>query len=656
MFQLQSKNSPSIDQKKAIDTLSKNLNNHIHHQVLLGATGTGKTFTIANVINKVQKKTIILVHNKTLASQLYSEFKLLFPNNHVEYFISYFDYYTPEAYIPSSDTYVEKSSKVNKEIEMLRLSTINSMANYDDTIVIASVAAIFASSNPDDFNKWRLIIKKGEKISLKSLLVNLTKLQYERNNIELEPGVFRVNGDVIDIFPCYSDTFHYQILIDGDIVEEINIIDNLTNKKVKSILLCEIIPASEYVLGKDDYAVAFKNIENELRAQVKYFKEHNKLIEAQRLSERTNRDLESMRELGYCSGIENYCAQLELRSKGSMPYTIFDFFKKDDWLLVVDESHMTIPQINGMYNGDHSRKATLVDYGFRLPSALDNRPLKFDEFLGKVKDAIYVSATPQDWEIDKSNGVVVQQIIRPTGLVDPSIEIRSLDNQVNDLLGVLKKQIAKKQKTFITVLTQKMAEELSKLLIENKIKATYLHNELKTMQRNKVINDLRRGKYDAIVGINLLREGLDVPEVSLVCILDADKPGLFRNERALIQTFGRAARNVNGHVIMYANTITPAMKYAIDETNRRREIQIKYNKDNKITPKTIVKPIVDDLTSLEDVQLIEQYYNKPNADNSKIIKALTKEMLEAAKNQEYERAAHIRDMLIDVQNNNGKNK
>ncbi len=651
-FKLTTKMTPKGDQQGAIDKLTKNIKNGIKSQVLLGATGTGKTFTIANVIKNTQKNTLVIVHNKTLAAQLYSEFKELFKENKVEYYVSYFDFYQPEAYIPRTDTYIEKTAKQNQEIEMLRLSTINSLATEKNVIVVASVAAIYASVAPEDFNTFRIILARDQKMNLKQFTYDLVRLQYQRNNVDLSPGTFKKKGDVVEVAPGYADDYYLRISFFGDVIEDIAKVDVLTGNVQEKLKLCVIAPANEYIMNHDRLEESISRIKSELIETEKKFKLNDKLLEAQRIHERTMRDIESMQELGYCSGIENYSRHLELRKAGETPYTLFDYFK-NDWLLVVDECHMTIPQVRGMYNTDRSRKETLVKYGFRLPSALDNRPLNFDEFNSKLDNIIYVSATPNEYEIQKSNNNVIEQIVRPTGLLDPIIEIHPSKYQIDDLVVELQKQVDKKEKTFITVLTIKMAESLTEYLKNQKFKVAYLHNELKTLDRAKIINDLRRGKYDVIVGINLLREGLDVPEVSLVAIFDADKPGFFRNDKALLQTFGRAARNANGRVILYADTITEAMKIAIDETNRRRKIQEEYNKKYKIVPKTIVKPIFEDLKSKDDQKAVEAIFhsrNKPNAEKTtKAINILRKEMLEAAKNQEYERAAYLRDLIIDLE-------
>lgn len=660
-FNLITKYNPSGDQVSAIPNITNNFLNGINKQVLLGATGTGKTFTFANVINNLQRKTLVLVHNKTLAAQIYLELKEMFPNNKVEYFVSYFDYYQPEAYIPHSDTYVEKSSQANAEIEMLRLSTITSLVCEDDVIVVASVASIYPSVSRQDFELYMNNIKVGQNISIQNLRQSLVKLNYERNDIELSSGKFRVKGDVIDIVPGYSNEYYIRISFFGDEIESISKIDILSNSKIETLNNFNLTTANEYVVNRNNLDLAIENINKDLEERIKFFIKDNKLIEAQRIEQRTKFDLEAIVEFGYCSGIENYARYLEDRKPGTTPYTIFDYFKNDnnnDWLLIVDESHITLPQVRGMYNTDRSRKETLVNYGFRLPSALDNRPLQFDEFLSKIDKVLFVSATPNQYEIDLSNNVVVEQIVRPTGLLDPTIEIHPTNNQLEDILINLKSQNSKGEKTFITVMTINMAEELTHFLQQRGIKATYLHNELKTLERSKIINNLRKGVFDVLIGINLLREGLDVPEVSLVIILDADKPGFFRSDKSLIQIIGRAARNANGKVIMYADEITPAMQYAIDETNRRRAIQIEYNKKYNIIPKTISKPISDDISPIKT-----ELYEKVLRDNRKkskdinskdeiliLIEEIKTKMLEAAENRNYELAADYRDILFELEN------
>ena len=653
-FILKSNYNPAGDQIYAIDKICNNFKSNIKKQVLLGATGTGKTFTFANVINKIQKKTLVLVHNKTLAAQLYLELKDFFPNNKVEYFVSYFDYYQPEAYIPHSDTYVEKSSQANAQIEMLRLSTITSLICNDDVIVVASVASIYPSVSRADFEKYMVNIHKNQHILIKDLRQILVHLNYERNDIELKAGKFRIKGDIVDIMPGYDNENYYRISFFGDVIESIDKIDILTNKKISSIDSFNLTTANEYIINKDNLNNAINLINIDLEERIKYFKKENRLIEAQRIEQRTKFDIESILEFGYCSGVENYARYLENRAPNSTPYTIFDFFDPNNWLLIVDESHITIPQIRGMYNTDRSRKETLVEYGFRLPSALDNRPLKYDEFINKIDNVLFVSATPNEYEIEFSNNNVVEQIVRPTGLLDPIIEIRNTNNQLENVLIELQKQIEKNEKTFITVMTIKMAEQLTHFLQQRNIKAAYLHNELKTLERTKIINNLRKGIYDVIIGINLLREGIDVPEISLVVIFDADKPGFFRSEKSLIQIIGRAARNANGKVIMYGDEITPAMKIAINETNRRRTIQLKYNIEHNIIPKTIIKPINDDISPIKS-NLYNDILNKQqkNKESTKQIKLLIEEiktkMLNAADQKKYELAAEYRDILFDLE-------
>lgn len=651
-FKLTTEMVPKGDQGQAINKLVANLKKGIKHQVLLGATGTGKTFTIANVIERTQKKTLIIVHNKTLAGQLYTELKDLFKNNKVEYYISYFDFYQPEAYLPSSDTYIEKSSKVNQEIEMLRLSTIQSLSTEKNVIVVASVAAIYPSVDPKVFDKYRIILNTGSNYNLKQLQYDLVKLAYKRNDVELQPGCFKVKGDVVEIMEGSNNKEKIRISFFGNEIEQIAKID-IQNNIVKEIWKVYVIyPANEYVADESMFEKSLLRIKNELKERQSFFKKNDKLFENQRITERTNRDIETLSETGFCPGIENYSMHLELRKPGSTPYTIFDYLG-DDWLLIIDEAHMTIPQIKGMYFGDRSRKQSLVDYGFRLPSALDNRPLNFNEFEKKVKQVIYVSATPGEYEKKKSNNIIIEQIVRPTGLLDPEIIIKPTTNQIITLCEELNRQIKRNERTIITVLTIKMAENLTKFLKEKKYKVAYLHNELKTFERDKVINALRKGIYDVVVGINLLREGLDVPEVSCAVIFDADKPGIFRSRDSLIQIFGRTARNKNAHILLFADNANNALLEAINETNRRRKIQIEFNKKHHITPQTIIKPIREDLHGKSDVKSLEAIFHK-NAKVSKkagsrAIKTLQKKMQEAAKNQEYELAAHYRDLIIELE-------
>lgn len=650
-FELVSKFQLTQDQKKAVDTLVENIKkNNAKYQVVLGATGTGKTFTMANVIAKLNRPTVVIAHNKTLVMQLYTEMKELFPNNHVEYFVSYFDFFQPEAYIPRTDTYIEKNSQANKDIEMMRLSTLSSISAYNDVIVVASVAAIYPTSPPSEFKKFWLIIKVGMNISIQEIKRRLVKLNYQNNNIDLKPGTFRTKGDVLEIALGSTDEYIYRISFYGDEIESIDKLDPLTGEIIEKPKWFYLIPADEYIVNSDNQDDALKNIEDELEERIQYFNKQNKPLEAERIAQRTKQDVESIKEFGTCAGIENYARHLENRPAGMQPYTIFDYLGKE-WLLLVDESHMTLPQFRGMHNTDISRKTTLVEYGFRLPSALDNRPLDFDEINDKLCNAIYFSATPNDYELNLVNHKVVEQIIRPTGLVDPKIEIKPTLNQIEDLISQLQEQKKKNEKTFVTVMTIKMAESLTEFLKQRGIKVAYLHNELKTLQRTKIINDLRKGIYDVVVGINLLREGLDVPEVSLIAIFDADKPGLFRNERSLIQMIGRAARNVNGRVIMYADKITKDMDNAIKETERRRNIQLAYNKEHNITPKTIIKPIIEITTEEENTTLKKALETSKTGIKAKdkLLNKLKKEMLNAAKNQEYERAASIRDIMIEIQ-------
>ncbi|MDR2654431.1 MAG: excinuclease ABC subunit UvrB [Mycoplasmataceae bacterium] len=662
-FELESPYIPKGDQPEAIKQLTDNIAKKVTSQVLLGATGTGKTFTIANIIQKTQKKTVIIAHNKTLVGQLYTELKQLFPKNHVEYFVSYFDFYQPEAYKPSTDTFIDKSATSNQEIEMMRLSALNSLSTQDDVIIVASVASIYSTVNPTDFSSFMIIIKENEKINRKQFIYDLVRLQYKRDETSNLPGTFKVNGDIIHIFPGHTDEISYRIMLDDEKIETIQIMKNKEEDVkdgdfvvFKTVKFVKIIPANEYIANKDNFDIAIKNIKEELKERIEFFTKNNKLLEAQRIEQRTNQNIEMLLELGYCNGIENYSRQLELREPNSTPYTIFDYLKNDDWLLVIDESHITVPQIEGMFNTDKSRKETLVEYGFRLPSCLDNRPLNFNEFNKIIKNAIFVSATPRGWEIKKSNNTVIQQIIRPTGLLDPIIEIVKTEGQIENLMQQLDSQIKKNEKTFITVITIALAEQLATFLHNKGYKVAYLHNELKTIDRSKIINDLRKGIYDAIVGINLLKEGLDVPEVSLVCIFDADKPGLFRNKISLIQIIGRAARNVNGRIIMYADTTSSDMQQAIDETNRRRKIQIEFNKKHNITPTSIVKPINNLIDSAEQ-KTIDAMFHKKNIDlknKTKAIAKLKKEMKKAAEKQEYELAASLRDLIIELEGNLSK--
>lgn len=648
MFDLVSKFKPSGDQPEAIKELSKGIKDGKKYQVLLGATGTGKTFTIANVIKEVNKPTLVLAHNKTLAGQLYSELKEIFPNNQVCYFVSYYDYYQPEAYVPSSDTYIEKDSSINDEIDELRHYATSSLINAKDVIVVASVSCIYGIGDKEEYEKHMLTLKVGEEINRNEVLSKLVDMMYERNNIDLARGMFRAKGDVIEVIPVYEKSHGIRIELFGDEIERITEFDVLTGTVVGEKKFISIMPASHFVTSEEKLKKAIVNIRKELDERLAYFRETGKLLEAERLEQRCKYDLEMLAETGFCSGVENYSRHLALKPEGATPTCLLDFFP-DDFLMVIDESHVTLPQVKAMYNGDRARKQMLVDYGFRLPSALDNRPLKYEEFEEKINQVIYVSATPGDEELQKVNNKVVEQIIRPTGLLDPLIEVRKQENQVDDLIEEIEKQIEKGDRTLVTTLTIRMAEELTSYLKNLNIKVAYLHSEVKTLERLKIIHDLREGKYDVLVGINLLREGLDIPEVSLVAILDADKQGFLRSHRSLIQTIGRCARNAEGRVIMYANLISDAMRTAIDETKRRREIQIKYNKEHNIVPKTIKKKIMDVVTVNDEV---EEKTNKRTIkdvkETEKIIKGLEEEMQKAAKELDFERAMELRDIIFEM--------
>ena len=644
-FELVSKYNPSGDQPEAIKKLSDNINKGEKFQVLLGATGTGKTFTIANVIKNVNKKTLMLAHNKTLAGQLYAELKELFPNNHVEYFVSYYDYYQPEAYVAKTDTYIEKDASINDEIDELRHSATSSLLYYDDVIVVASVSCIYGIGDKDEYKKKMLTLNIGDEIDRNIVIEKLIEMLYERNNVDLKRGSFRVKGDVLEIIPINQHGKGYRIDFFGDEIDKISEFDSLTGAVIKNKKTISIFPASHFVTSEEKLNIALKNIQQELNNQLEKFKKENKLLEFQRLNERTNYDIEMLRETGFCRGVENYSRHLALKEEGETPNTLIDFFG-DDFLMVIDESHVSVPQVRGMYNGDRARKESLVDYGFRLPSALDNRPLKFEEFENKINQVIFVSATPGDYELEKSK-CIAEQIIRPTGLLDPQVEVRETKNQIDDLVKEINDRIEKKEKVLITTLTIRMAEELTNYLKKIDIKVAYLHSEVKTLERMKIIQDLRKGKYDVIVGINLLREGLDIPEVSLVAIMDADKQGFLRSSRSLIQTIGRAARNANGHVIMYADKISEAMDIAISETSRRREIQNKYNKEHNIIPKTIIKEIRDVVSNIDDnTGLVEEKMSKKEKQN--LIINIENEMKEAAKNLDFERAMELRDILFEL--------
>lgn len=648
MFDLVSKFKPSGDQPEAIKELSKGIKDGKKYQVLLGATGTGKTFTIANVIKEVNKPTLVLAHNKTLAGQLYSELKEIFPNNQVCYFVSYYDYYQPEAYVPSSDTYIEKDSSINDEIDELRHYATSSLINAKDVIVVASVSCIYGIGDKEEYEKHMLTLKVGEEINRNEVLSKLVDMMYERNNIDLARGMFRAKGDVIEVIPVYEKSHGIRIELFGDEIERITEFDVLTGAVVGEKKFISIMPASHFVTSEEKLKKAIVNIRKELDERLAYFRENGKLLEAERLEQRCKYDLEMLAETGFCSGVENYSRHLALKPEGATPTCLLDFFP-DDFLMVIDESHVTLPQVKAMYNGDRARKQMLVDYGFRLPSALDNRPLKYEEFEEKINQVIYVSATPGDEELQKVNNKVVEQIIRPTGLLDPLIEVRKQENQVDDLIEEIEKQIEKGDRTLVTTLTIRMAEELTSYLKNLNIKVAYLHSEVKTLERLKIIHDLREGKYDVLVGINLLREGLDIPEVSLVAILDADKQGFLRSHRSLIQTIGRCARNAEGRVIMYANLISDAMRTAIDETKRRREIQIKYNKEHNIVPKTIKKKIMDVVTVNDEAEeKTKKRTIKDVKETEKIIKGLEEEMQKAAKELDFERAMELRDIIFEM--------
>ena len=643
MFELVSKYKPSGDQPEAIKELVKGINEGKKEQVLLGATGTGKTFTIANVIKETNKPTLVLAHNKTLAGQLYAELKEFFPNNHVEYFVSYYDYYQPEAYVPSSDTYIEKDSSINDEIDELRHAATSALINYKDVIVVASVSCIYGIGEKEEYEKNMLILTIGDKISRNKILNRLIDMTYERNDLDFHRGTFRVRGNNIDIIPVNEKVSGIRIILEDDIVSEICVFDPLTGVVTQNKKSVTISPASHFVTSKEKLEEACNRIEKELKERLQELKDENKLIEEQRLRERTNYDLEMLRETGFCNGVENYSRHLALRDAGETPSCLIDFFPKD-FLLVVDESHVTLPQVRGMYNGDRMRKQTLVDYGFRLPSALDNRPLRFEEFEAKINQAIYVSATPGDYELEKTNNKYVEQIIRPTGLLDPIIEVRKTEGQIDDIISEINERIKRNERVLITTLTIRMSEELTNYLKEMNIKVAYLHSEIKTLERLKIIHDLRSGIYDCIVGINLLREGLDIPEISLICILDADKQGFLRSNRSLIQTIGRAARNEFGKVIMYADTYSDAMNEAIKETKRRREIQEEYNKVHGITPKTIIKDIKEVVTN----EVTDKKKKISKKERIEMLEKLEKEMREAAAAMDFEKAMELRDIYFEL--------
>ena len=647
MFNLVSKYKPTGDQPEAIKELVDGINKGQKSQVLMGVTGSGKTFTMANVIASVNKPTLVLAHNKTLAGQLYGEFKEFFPNNAVEYFVSYYDYYQPEAYVPQTDSYIEKDAKINDEIDELRHKATASLLSRKDVIVIASVSCIYGIGEVEDYKNKMLTLTKGQTIERDDVLKKLVEMLYERSMYDLSRGTFRVKGDIIEIIPANEHTHGILIEFFGDVIERICTIDTVTGAIINEKQSISIFPASHFVTNDDKLKISIERILKELDERCLYFKEHNKLIEEQRIRERTKYDMEMLSETGFCRGIENYSRHISLREEGETPTTLIDFFPKD-FLLIVDESHVTIPQVRGMYNGDRARKQNLVDYGFRLPSALDNRPLKFEEFEKKLNQTIYVSATPGDYELNLVNNQTVNQIIRPTGLLDPIVEVRPTKNQIDNLLDEIHNRIDKNERVLITTLTIKMAEELTNYLKNIDIKVAYLHNEIKTLERMRIIRDLRLGTYDVVVGINLLREGMDIPEVSLIAIMDADKQGFLRSTRSLIQTIGRCARNSSGKVIMYADTISDSMQEAITETKRRREIQEKYNKEHNIIPKTIIKEIRELISN--KIETKDTKKNKlAKKEKEDMIDRLKKEMNDAAKKLDFERATELRDIIFEME-------
>lgn len=652
-FELHSSYEPRGDQPKAIEKLVSKINNEEHHMTLLGATGTGKTFTVSNVVEEINKPTLVIAHNKTLAGQLYSEFKEFFPNNAVEYFVSYYDYYQPEAYVPSTDTFIEKDASINEEIDKLRHSATSALFEREDVLIVSSVSCIYGLGNPEEYKEHVLSIRANTEMKRDDLLRALVEIQYTRNDIDFKRGSFRVRGDSVEIIPASREQQSLRIEFFGDEIDRIREVDALTGEILGDREHVAIFPASHFVTSEEKMKIAIKNIEAELEERLKELESENKLLEAQRIEQRTRYDLEMMEEMGFCSGIENYSRHLTLREAGATPYTLIDFFP-DDFLIVVDESHATLPQIRGMFNGDRARKQMLVDHGFRLPSALDNRPLRFEEFENKANQLIYVSATPGPYELEHTPDMI-EQIIRPTWLLDPEIEIRSIEGQIDDLIGEINKRSVKNERVLITTLTKRMSEDLTDYLKELGLKVAYLHSEIKTLERIEIIRDLRLKKYDVLIGINLLREGLDIPEVSLVAILDADKEGFLRSERSLIQTMGRAARNEHGRVIMYADKITDSMQYAIDETNRRRSIQEAYNIEHNVKPTTIkkeVRGLIQATIASEEGELeldkLSEIAKLPKPEKMETIEQLEEEMRAAAKELNFERATQLRDIILEL--------
>ncbi len=646
-FNLVSKYEPMGDQVKAIEYLTNNINDNVKEQILLGATGTGKTFTISNVINNVGKKTLVLAHNKTLAGQLYSEFKQYFPENRVEYFISYYDYYQPEAYVASRDLYIEKDAQTNDEIDEMRHSATASLLERDDVIVIASVSCIYGIGDPEDYKKSMLTLRVNDEFGRDNLLRRLIEMRFNRNDYDFNRGSFRVKGDTIEILPTYSKTIGIRVEMFDDDIERIREFDIVTGEIINEFSVISLFPATQFVTNKDKIEEAIKRIEAELEERIAHYKKEDRYLEAERIAQRTNYDIEMLKEVGACPGLENYSRHLSLRNEGETPYTLMDFFG-DDYLLVVDESHVTLPQVRGMYNGDRARKMNLVEYGFRLPSALDNRPLNFDEFNEKIKHAVYLSATPGDYEKEKTP-YLVEQIIRPTGLLDPVIEVRPKEGQIDDIVAEILERIKNGERTLITTLTIKMSEDLTNYFKELGLKVAYLHSEIKSLQRIEILRELRLGTYDVLVGINLLREGLDIPEVSLICILDADKQGFLRSNRSLVQIIGRAARNSNGKVIMYADKMTSAMDYAIEETMRRRGIQEEYNTIHDVTPTTIIKDVHDAISvKLEFSDDTKSVVDLSKDEKEALIIDMEKDMRNAAKALDFEKAAELRDLVIEL--------